>query len=271
MEYSPKDLYHVFNKQRPGQLRGVPWLSPAMVRLKDIDEFIGATIMKQKIAACFAGFLTDMNVDLVNEEIYNQQDAEFSEKIEPGIIEQLPTGKNITFTDPPDTESFKDFISSTERGIANAVGLSYEALTGDLSGVNFSSARMGWLEMNRDIEAYRRKVLIDGFVVKVVKDFISTYELTNGVMLTGLDFEFIEPKREMIDPIKETKALISAVRAGFLSLDEAITSLGRNPDKVFEQIGLDNKKLEDLGLTLDTDTRKKEEPIPEGGKSNSNT
>ena len=266
--FSPKEIYHIYNKTRPGQLRGVPWAAPAIVRFKDTDDFLDATIMKQKVAACFAGFVTDLSADLVGEENINSSDIELAERLEPATIEELPPGKDIKFTDPPNTENFKEFNAVMDRNIANGMNLSYEALTGDLSGVNFSSARMGWLEMARHVDSVRRKVLIDGFLGKVVSDFIEVYRLKSGRSLATIDYEVIHPKREMIDPTKETKALIDAVRGGLLSLDEAITTLGRNPEKVFEQIAIDNEKIDMLGLKLDSDGRVEANAAAESSLSN---
>ena len=263
--YTPKEMYHIFNKTRAGQLRGVPFMAPAMVRLKDTDDFLDATIMKQKVSACFAAFVHDLGPDTISEEAYSQEDAVLAERLEPATIEQLPSGKDIKFTDPPDTENFKEFNSVMDRNVANGLGLSYEALTGDLSGVNFSSARMGWLEMNRHVVKIRKKILLDCFLSKVVKDFLEVYRLKSGSQLTKIDWDFIEPKREMIDPVKETAALKDAVRCGFISQSEAIMSLGRNPEKVFEQISLDNKKLDALGLKLDSDPRNEIKSAAAGG------
>src|SRR5262249_8232815 len=53
------EIIHVFEEERPGQVRGVTRFAPAIITLKDLDEFGDAEMMRQKIAACFTAFVTD--------------------------------------------------------------------------------------------------------------------------------------------------------------------------------------------------------------------
>lgn len=253
--FDKSDVHHVFRIDRPGQLRGVPWVAPIMVRLKDVDEFVDATIMKQKVAACFAGFVTDMSFELVDPTAMAQDNTQIAQSIEPGAIEELPLGKDIKFPNPPSVEDFKDFQSILGHNIASGLGISYEALTGDLSEVNFSSARMGWIEMGRNIDQWRNCILINMFIDKVVDDFLEVYSMDNGFDVSGITRTHTPPKREMIDPMKETNAIIRSVRGGMMSLSEAISASGKDPIKVFERIKDDNDLLDSLGIVLDSDPR----------------
>ena len=253
--FDRSEVYQIFRVDRPGQLRGVPWTAPIMVRLKDVDEFIDATIMKQKVAACFAGFVTDMSVDLIDQEAIDQDSTEVSQYIEPGVIEQLPLGKDIKFPNPPSVEHFREFQSILGHNIASGLGISYESLTGDLSEVNFSSARMGWIEMGRNIDQWRDCVLSGMFINKVVTDFLEVYSMTTGFNTSQIAWTNTPPQREMIDPMKETNAIIKKVRGGMVSLSEAISASGKDPQKVFEQIAQDNTMLDSLGIVLDSDPR----------------
>ena len=44
-EVSLDDLLHCYEEQTPGQLRGVPWLAPAMPKLKDLKDFVYANLI----------------------------------------------------------------------------------------------------------------------------------------------------------------------------------------------------------------------------------
>ena len=250
---SKEELYHTFRPDRPGQVRGITWLAPSVIRLRDVDEFLDATIMKQKVAACFAGFVVNQSVEV--DDLHDLEDTDVMERIEPGIIESLPAGKDIKFANPPSMEDFKEFNSVMVHSIASGLGITYESLTGDLSEVNFSSGRMGWIEMGRNIDSWRQHVMINMFIERVVKDFIKTYELTNNVNLKNISWRHISPRREMIDPSKEITGIIKSVRSGFTSLSEEITAMGRDPDKIFAQIEKDNKVLDDKKIILDSDPR----------------
>src|SRR6185295_18223605 len=54
-------VIHVYRAQRPGQVRGVSWFAPVLLRFKDFDDFEDATLMKQKIAACLAVITSDVD------------------------------------------------------------------------------------------------------------------------------------------------------------------------------------------------------------------
>jgi lambda family phage portal protein len=51
-------VLHVFHPIAEGQIRGVPWVAPAMVRLWLLDQYDDAELDRKKVAAMFAGFVT---------------------------------------------------------------------------------------------------------------------------------------------------------------------------------------------------------------------
>jgi lambda family phage portal protein len=53
-----RDVLHVYRLDRPGQVRGVPWSAPILLKLRDYDEYEDAQLIRQKIAACFSVFIT---------------------------------------------------------------------------------------------------------------------------------------------------------------------------------------------------------------------
>ena len=243
---------HIFREDRPGQLRGVPWLTPVMIRLRDFDEFEDATLMRQKIANLFTAFVHDTE----GLEESETTDCELVDKMEPGTIEVLPPGKSVTLANPPGAgEFYSDYVSTVLHAIATGLGISYESLTGDLSQVNFSSARMGFLEMNRNIDSWRNTMLIPQMLDRTFDWF------SQGVGLIGLDSRgsnivWTPPRREMVDPTKEVPAAIKAVRGGIMTLSEVVRQAGNDPDKHFEEYKADNDRLDQLQLTLDSDPRK---------------
>ena len=53
------DIIHVYRPDRPGQVRGVPWGSPVIIKLRDFDEYDDYQLLRQKIAACYTVFVYD--------------------------------------------------------------------------------------------------------------------------------------------------------------------------------------------------------------------
>ena len=153
-----EDRVHLFHPLAPGQLRGVTWLAPVLLRLHELDAFKDATLARQKVAALFAGFITSQNSDpvLANGPGVN---GILETGMEPGAMIPLPPGSDIRFADTPDTKDFNPFAKHILRAIAAGIpGLTYEALTGDLTAVNYSSIRAGRLEAKRSDPARRAGV-----------------------------------------------------------------------------------------------------------------
>jgi lambda family phage portal protein len=245
------EVLHLYRMERPGQIRGVPWLSNCMIRLKDLDGFEDAQLLRAKIASLFVAFIQDISENVECDD----ESQDLGEKMVPGIIEHLPPGKSIEFANPPAFDLYKDFVNSQLRGIAAGLGVTYEALTQDLSQVNFSSARMGWIEMGRNIDAWRDGIMISGFLNPVQSDFRFMLQL-NSINADNITHGYIPPRRELIDPEKEISAMKDAIRLGLDSRQNAVQSMGRDPELVLNQIAEDNKTIDSLGIILDSDPRK---------------
>lgn len=246
------ELLHLYDQDRAGQLRGVPWLAPVMLRLRDFDLFEDATLKRQQCAAMFTAFVHD--IEGMDDDDQAQAEDELGEKMEPGIIELLPPGKDVKLSDPPGAENYGEYTNVVLHSIATGLGITYAALTGNLAEVNFSSGRMGWIEMQRAIDAWRSDIMIDQFMMPLWQKFMMEAELV-GAPIAGSRVVFTAPRREMIDPTKEVTAAQTAVRSGFKTLSEVIREQGCDPESHLLEIKADNDMLDNLGLKLDSDPR----------------
>jgi lambda family phage portal protein len=95
---------HVFHPIAEGQIRGVPWVAPAMVRLWLLDQYDDAELDRKKVAAMFAGFVTRPGPDDVMGEDSAQKDVDGAALIglQPGTMQLLLPGEDIKFSDPAD-------------------------------------------------------------------------------------------------------------------------------------------------------------------------
>lgn len=244
------EILHLFRVERAGQARGIPWGTPVIVRLKDFDEYEDAQLTRQKVSACFTAFVHDTeSADLSTEE------REVAERVEPGMIEILPPGKSVSFGTPPVVTGFKEYSDVTLHEIAAGYGPTYEELTGDLSGVNFSSGRMGWLSYQREIEQWRWQMVIPILCKGVWTWFMDGAQLA-GYQTSGISATWTPPRREMIDPTREVPAKIQEIRGGLITFSEAVRERGNDPQSHMDEMKQDNDKIDELGLILDSDPRK---------------
>lgn len=246
------EVLHLYRMDRPGQVRGMPWMANIMLRLKDFDLYEDAQLKRQQCAAMFTGFIHD--IEGMDQDEEDAEESEIGEKMEPGILEVLPPGKEITLSKPPGADNYKEYTSVVLHSIASGLGITFESLTSDYSEVNFSSARMGWLEMHRNLDSWQQNIMISQMLRPTFAWFVDGLELI-GENTKDIRAVYTPPRREMIDPVKETQALKNAVRSGFVTQSNAIRELGHDPDIHYAEIEQTNKMLDDKKIILDTDPR----------------
>jgi lambda family phage portal protein len=252
------EIAHVYRVQRPGQLRGIPWVAPVFTRLVHWDDFEDAELARQKVSACF-GVLYHGEM---------QGDATLPERIEPGMIEQLPPGTDVDLISPPAAPGIEPFSRITLRAVASGLGITYELLTGDLTGVNFSSARMGHLTMMRNVRRWQTHLLIEQLCQPVFTWWAQAEALKpNGLDSLRATADWTPSVREMIDPEKETRAAVNRVRGGLASWSDIAREQGRDPEQLAQTIAHDNKRFDALGIVLDCDPRK----LSQTGQGTTNT
>lgn len=246
-------MAHVYRVDRAGQVDGVPWFAPVIMRMRDFADYIDAQLMRQKIAACFAAFITQA-------EGYDDTNAEASasgypiEAFEPGMIERLREGESVTFGQPPSVADFLPYSKVTLHEIAAGIGIPYECMTGDLSEVSFISGRLGRIDFRQAIDAWRWNMIIPQMMGPISKWAVEAASVATGSS-EPFRFAWTPPKYEMVDPSSEVPAIRDSIRSGLSSRSEERRKLGYDSDEIDQEMAADNKRADDLGLIFDTDPR----------------
>lgn len=237
------EIVHLFRLDRPGQERGVTWLAPVMIRLRELDIYEDAYLNRQKLANLFAGFIETDNPEDTEKE-YSDTDELIS-----GAMYSLRPGQKPTFSDPPDAGDYGPYTLSNLRAVAAGWEMPYEALTGDLSQVNFSSARMGWQEFGRSIDSWRYQLIIPRLCQWIVTRFLMAASISN------VTADHTPPARTLVDPAREVPAIKDAIRAGIMTGPEAIREQGYDPEQHLDEIQAFNQMLDARNIKLDCDPR----------------
>jgi lambda family phage portal protein len=264
-----REILHLFRVLRPGQIRGEPWLARALVKLNELDQYDDAELVRKKTAAMFAGFVTRQSPEdaLLGEGPADGEGVALA-GLEPGTLQILEPGEDIKFSDPADVGgSYAEFLRVQFRAVAAAMAVTYEQLTGDLSGVNYSSIRAGLLEFRRRCEMLQHSVLVHQLCRPVWAAWMRQAVLSGALVAPGftrggpakrrqyLQAKWIPQGWQWVDPEKEFKALLVAMRAGLMSRSEAISAFGYDAEDVDAEIAADNRRADALGLVLDSDPR----------------
>ncbi len=254
-------VLHVYEIERAGQLRGIPWGASAVVRIRDFDEYEDAQLVRQKIAACFAAFVTkpDGGTPAILTGLPETDDSGKAkpptENVTPGLFQELTPGQQITFASPPGVEGYDTYSTSVLRAIAAGFGTTYEAVSGDYSKVNFSSARLGWIRHNRRVEAWRWNLFIPRLCEPIARRVLELLDVM-GLDVQGATVAWAPPRRDLLDPKTEIVSTRTEIRAGLKSLSAAIRERGDEPDEVFAELAEDQERMDELGLILESDARR---------------
>lgn len=254
------EVLHIYQPLVPGQVRGLAWFAPILLRAHDLDAFEDAELMKAKIQALFAGFITRPD----DSEEFGGESSPDSDGIaevtwEPGTMQMLRPGEDVKFSDPTKGGvEFDAFVKTQLRAIAAGLGITYEQLTGDMTGVNYSSARVALIEFRRFVEQVQEQVLVHQLCRPVWERFVRLAVLSGALEAPSfpgdprpwLSVKWVTPGWDWVDPLKDIKAEREAVDAGFKSRSEVIAARGWDPEMVDAEIAADAARAERLGLKL---------------------
>ncbi len=237
-------IIHLFTPKRPGQTRGATCLAPVVIALRDLDDYLDAQLLKQKISACMTGVIVDVDGA-------GDQKSDVGERIEPGAMVRLGPGQDIRFSSPPSVGEIDKIMRGYLLRIAAGTNVPYELLTGDFQGTNFSAGRLGWQSFNKQTVSEQWQLL-----APVMNRIWQWFSAQTPTPTDGLSADWTPPPPQPYDPAADTKATISKMRAGLKPPQEAIREEGLEPDEVLEQYREWNAQLDAGGIVLDTDPRK---------------
>jgi lambda family phage portal protein len=247
----------LFQPLRPGQVHGVPWMTPIILRAKDINDYDSNEVRRKKIETAIA-MIVERNGGGVGGALgktETQGNGRKKETVKPETIMYMQNNETVKFPNPSHVQGYGEFMGYQLHAMAAGIGVTYEQMTGDLAGTNYSSARVGRLEFCKLVDALQWLVVVPQLSRPAWRRFQAVRQVMHGDIGQGPAI-YAMPEKQGVDPEKEQNAKKAAVRNGFTGLANVIAEQGEDPEEVLDGIAAMNKKLDELGLTLDTDPRK---------------
>lgn len=258
------EIIHLWTRTQPDQVRGMSDLAPMIKRMKDVHDYLDAETVAAKIAACFSLFITQESIPSGVGRFGNVQDPEGKQlqSIRPGMVKYLSPGEKVETAQPSRSiTSAKDFVNIQSRLAGAGLGLSYELMTRDFNQSSFSAARQGALEDRKTFEPLQdymsshlcnpiyREWLDSCVIAGLLKipDYFQNREKYQAV-------EWVAPGWSWIDPVKEVNADILAIQNGGKTLAQWCAERGYDWREQLEQMALEKKTAEDMGLILSVHT-----------------
>lgn len=201
-------VLHYFSELRPGQVRGVSELLPALSLFGELRLFTKAVINGAARAAEFAAVMhTDLLPDSVAAEL-----ADPLTTIEPGrnSIISLPEGWKMTQFKPEQPAStYQMFKREIVNEIARCISMPYNVAACDSSSYNYASGRLDHQTYDRSIEVERAEIrlaILDRIYAAWLAEYSAIAGLPRAQVEALRDHEWHFSGRGHVDPVKEANA-----------------------------------------------------------------
>lgn len=251
-----KDILHLKNADRIRQSRGVSIFASVLTRLEDIKDFEESERIAAKIAASMAAAIKKGSPDTF---VPPDNNEPRHLKMQPGMIfDDLYPGESIEMLDSnrpnPTVEIFRQ---GQLKAVAAGTSTGYSSISRSYDGT-YSAQRQEMVETSV-LYAALRDHFIERFSRPVWRRFVQSARVANLVKVNLVDWDTIEnadfrgPGLPWIDPAREVKAELEAVKAGFKSRTQVIRERGVNPQDTLNQISNERGKDNDLNLIFSSD------------------
>ncbi|MDY7990678.1 phage portal protein [Paenibacillus polymyxa] len=269
-----KDVIFLYKKTSPQQVREVSNLATALPRVKDANQFVEAVSIKERVLACLSVFIKkDVPSGGAGRGVRTSSETiDYSGvSLAPGMIGELNPGDEVQTVVPSGQASnAKEWITTLVRLTSAGIGLSYEAVSRDLSQVNYSSARQGLIE-DRKLYKKLQKMLIERVLTPIYLEFLDAMVLTGQLNLPKYQqnkeqyttHAWIPPGSTWIDPLKEVKANETALASNQDTLARICAERGEDWRDVVAQRAAEQQLIRELSDPEPTAT-----DIPKEGADN---
>jgi len=248
-------IIHLYNPERPGQGRGFSRLAPVIARVRDLQLYEDAELARKNLEARLSVLASGDVASMANPSEYagtgnpaNAQATGDLGQLGSGAITALPPGVNVTVVEPKAAGGHVEYVRHQLHMISAGIGITYEMMTGDMSQVNYSSARVRLMDVRRQIEQMQWLCFIPGLLTRVWREFNNAAELAGKISRPDYLVDYSTPKWDYVNPVQDIQAEADAVAAGLMSLSECIRRRGYNPAEVFAEMKQDFDTLEKSGV-----------------------
>lgn len=270
------EVLHIFKCTRPGQMRGVPLITPALVRMFLLDQYDDAELERKRIAAMFAGFITTPTpedvIPIDGLDTSAPQENIGLSGLEPGTMQTLLPGEDIKFSEPADVGgSYEAYQYRQQLALFSAVGAPYSLCTSDLRRANYSSLRGSIVEYRRKLEQFQHNIIVFQMCVPIWRRWLNTAVLAQAIPIDAGTYlkaqstyqraKWIPQRNDWVDPLKDRQAEKLAVDAGFKSRSDVIEAEGSDPEENDQRIAADQARAERLDLVFAVHTAATNQPL----------
>lgn len=266
--YPASRVFHLFNPDRAGQLRGTPDISRALSRIRNVEAYEKADLQRKETAALLgvAVKLPSADDDVAETLGMNADAREGGQTyamapLEPGVIFGTPPGADISVINPGDSGTgYKDAWQTRWFGVAAGLKVPYFLLTGDFDGIEERALRFAMMDFFKTVRR-DRDMLNHQLNRRVWRDFLLAAERAGWRPTAGrrmedyLNVAWVGDPMPHIHPVQEVQANRDDIRSGGKTLGESLQERGKDLETFIIEKQAENAMLDAAGIILDCDPR----------------
>lgn len=252
-----EQIIHAFIPIRPGQSRGIPHTAAVLTTMMMIDGFLEAELVAARGGAAKFGSVEDADPQNPSVRDPNAGPASIPVEVSPGSFYDLRgTGAKVVFHNPEHPNgAAPEFVRMCSRYMAIGLGISYSALTGDLSDTNYSSMKVGQ-QPERDHWRRLSKFVITHVCARIMAQWMK-YALLNGQIQGVNEYDASRWLRgtwqprgfPSPDPLKDASADLMMVAAGGKTITGILAEQGLDIEEVVDERQRELELFEEHGIT----------------------
>lgn len=240
-----ESMIHWFRRDRPGQVRGIPEITPALPLYAVLRRYTLAVLHSAETAANLSVVLeTSGPVDPAEVEAFEAL------SIERNAMTTMPEGwKMSQLKAEQPTTAHDAFQRSVLREIARCMDMPYNIAAGDSSSYNYSSGKLDDQTWGRMVQIDRIQGEID-VLDKIAMAWKKEAELFGIIpKVERWNHNWHWPPAEDIDPVKEADAAVTLRTAGLLSDRDIFARKQKDWREEYRQLAREQELRAELGLT----------------------
>ena len=263
------EIVHLFLPERAEQVRGVTWLHAVIVRASVIHDFEEAAVIAARVGASkMATLVSDPDAPPAG----NVADGMAENRVNNIPQISAEAGEILDFTAFPGVKleswnpdyphaNFEPFLKACLRGLAAGMDVAAHNLTGDMTDVNYSSARIAELA-EREIWMTLQDWFIESFVMPLYEEWLALSLLSGAITFDGSGKalpadklqKFLNASRfqgrcwSWVDPSKEANANETLLANGLTSRTRISAEQGEEFDDILDELAQEKSQMEAAGL-----------------------
>ena len=253
-----EELIHTFIREEPGQWLGIPYLASVILSLYKLDDLVTATVNKQVVAQNVVALIEQVNAvqsmkpfgtptDVVTED--GKTKTIFKNNVEEGQVLYLNKGEKASMFQGTDIgANFGVLVEQELRKIATVADALYHELTGDTSGLNYSSL-IGMSIQSRNRLEYLHNFLFIPLREKPIADAFKKLAVLYNPKVSNAAPYFQLPRWRGSDELKDMQADLLELQNGMGTIPDKLAERGLSIEDI--QADEENRKiLADMGINL---------------------